>query len=145
VVDWDLPGKKVTIDFEKSAGQVMELQFAFQKTEWIPGDDFRARKIEQIEELRALSKSDPIGLVVHLLQSHGGSMTGDALEKELCGTVIPEPGFKKWWDSTKKSLRESRLAVVPQKRTEAIVLRRPTAAPPNRSSRISRPPRTSRA
>ena len=123
VIDWDLPAKKVTIDFEKSTGQTMELQFAFQKTEWIGPDDFRAKKIEQLEELRTLSKSDPIALVVHLLESHGGSMTGDALEKELSGAVIPEPGFKKWWDATKKSLRESRLAVVPQKRTEAIVLR----------------------
>ncbi|GAA5119237.1 GreA/GreB family elongation factor [Luteolibacter yonseiensis] len=123
VTDWDLPAKKVTIDFEKSTGQTMELQFAFQKTEWIPAEDFRAKKIEQLEELRTLSKSDPIALVVHLLQSHGGSMTGDALEKELSGAVIPEPTFKKWWDATKKTLRESRLAAVPQKRTEAIVLR----------------------
>ena len=123
VIDWDLPAKKVTIDFEKSDGQTMELQFAFQKTEWIPADDFRAKKIEQLEELRTLSKSDPIALVVHLLESHGGSMTGDALEKELSGAVIPAATFKKWWDSTKKALRESRLAVVPQKRTEAIVLR----------------------
>jgi transcription elongation GreA/GreB family factor len=123
VTDWDLPAKKVTIDFEKSAGQTMELQFAFQKTEWIPADDFRAKKIEQLEELRSLTKSDPINLVIHLLQSHGGSMTGDALEKELSGAVIPEKDFKKWWDNTKKALRDSRLAVVPQKRTEAIVLR----------------------
>lgn len=123
VVDWDLPAKKVTIDFEKSAGQAMELQFAFQKTEWIGADDFRAKKIEQLEELRALSKSDPLALIVHLLESHGGSMTGDALEKELSGAVIPEANFKKWWDVTKKALRESRLAAVPTKRTEAIVLR----------------------
>lgn len=123
VTDWDLPAKKVTIDFEKSAGQTMELQFAFQKTEWIPADDFRAKKIEQREELRTLSKSDPINLLVHLLQSHGGSMTGDALEKELSGAVIPEADFKKWWDNAKKALRDSRLAVVPQKRTEPIVLR----------------------
>jgi transcription elongation GreA/GreB family factor len=123
VTDWDLPGKKVTIDFEKSTAQAMELQFALQKTEWIGGDDFRAKKIEQLEELRVLSKSDPIALLVHLLQSHGGSMTGDALEKELSGAVIPELTFKKWWDAAKKALRESRLAVVPQKRTEPIVLR----------------------
>ncbi len=123
VIDWDLPAKKVTIDFEKSDGQIMELQFAFQKTEWIPADDFRAKKIEQLEELRGLSKRDPIALVVHLLKSHGGTLTGDALEKELSGTVIPTAGFKKWWDATKKALRESRLAVVPQKRTEPIVLR----------------------
>ncbi|NQW99583.1 hypothetical protein HQ447_02910, partial [bacterium] len=123
VIDWDLPGKKVTIDFEKSTGQAMELQFAFQKTEWIGADDFRAKKIEQIEELRGLVKSDPLALIVHLLESHGGSMTGDALEKELSGAVIPEANFKKWWDVTKKTLRESRLAAVPQKRTDLIVLR----------------------
>ena len=123
VVDWDLPGKKVTIDFEKSTGQTMELQFALQKTEWIGPEDFRAKKIEQLEELRSLSKSDPLALIVHLLESHGGSMTGDALEKELSGAVIPEAGFKKWWDVTKKALRESRLAAVPQKRAEPIVLR----------------------
>jgi transcription elongation GreA/GreB family factor len=123
IIAWDLPGKKVTIDFEKSAGQTMELQFAFQKTEWIPLTDFRAKKIEQLEELRALSKSDPIALIVHLLESHGGNMTGDALEKEISGAVIPEPLFKKWWDTTKKALRESRLASVPQKRSAPIILR----------------------
>ncbi len=129
VTAWDLPAKKVTIDFEKSTGQTMELQFAFQKTDWIAADDFRAKKIEQLEELRSLSKSDPINLVVHLLQSHGGTMTGDALEKELSGAVIPEANFKKWWDSAKKALRESRLAVVPQKRTEPIILRSGDSTP----------------
>lgn len=123
VVDWDLPAKKVTIDFEKSSGQVMELQFAFQKTEWIPTDDFRAKKIEQLEELRLLAKKDPVEMIVHLLQSHGGSMTGEALEKQVSGAVVAEENFKKWWDSAKKALKESRRVVVPQKRTEALVLR----------------------
>lgn len=123
VTEWDLPGKKVVIDFENSPGQTMELQFAFQKTEWIPEDDFRAKKIEKLEELRELSKADPVALLIHLLESHGGSMTGDALEKELSGTVIAKSSFKKWWDSSKKILRESRKAKVPQKRTEPIILR----------------------
>jgi hypothetical protein len=39
IVGWDLPAKRVTVDFEKSAGQTMELQFAIQKTTWIPADD----------------------------------------------------------------------------------------------------------
>lgn len=123
IVDWDLPGKKVVIDFERSAGQTMELQFAFQKTEWIPAEDFRAKKVEQIEELRLLAKKDPVELVVHVLHSHGGAMTGDALEKELSGTVIPAEDFKKWWESAKKALRESRRVVVPPKRNELLVLR----------------------
>ena len=123
MVDWDLPSKKVTIDFERSAAQTMELQFALQKTEWIPADDFRAKKVEQLEELRALAKKDPVELVIHLLESHGGTMTGDALEKELSGAVIAVDDFRKWWDNAKKALRESRRVVVPQKRTEALMLR----------------------
>jgi transcription elongation GreA/GreB family factor len=123
IVDWDLPGKRVTIDFEKSSGQVMDLNFAFQKTEWMPADDFRSQKIEEIELLRSLSKSDPVELVIHLVQSHGGSMSGEALEKALCGTVIPEKEFKKWWETAKKAVRESRRATVPQRRNEAISLR----------------------
>jgi transcription elongation GreA/GreB family factor len=129
IVDWDLPGKRVTIDFEKSSGQVMDLNFAFQKTEWMPADDFRSQKIEEIELLRTLSKSDPVELVIHLLQSHGGSMSGEALEKSLCGTVIPEKEFKKWWDAAKKSVRESRRATVPQRRNEAITLRATDQSP----------------
>ncbi|WP_338286993.1 GreA/GreB family elongation factor [Luteolibacter sp. LG18] len=123
MIEWDLPAKKVVIDFERSAAQTMELQFAFQKTEWIPAEDFRAKKVEQLEELRALAKKDPVELVIHLLDSHGGSMTGDALEKELSGAVIAPDDFKKWWDSAKKALRESRRVVVPQKRNESLVLR----------------------
>ena len=123
VVEWDLPGKKIIIDFEKSTGQAMELQFALNKTEWIGVDDFRAKKIEQVEELRILSKKDPVAMIVHMLESHGGSMTPDALEVELSGSVIPEASYKRWWDSAKKSLRESRLAVIGAKRTDAIVLR----------------------
>ena len=129
VIDWDLPAKRVTIDFEKSPGQGMELQFAIQRTEWIDAGDFRAKRIEQLEELRALSKQDPVKLIVHLLESHGGTLTGEAIERELSGAVVPDADFRKWWDGAKKSLRESRLAVVPQKRNEPIVLREKGQSP----------------
>lgn len=129
VTDWDLPAKRVVIDFEKAQGQTMDLQFAFQKTEWIAADDFRARKIEEIEELRSLSKSDPVNMVVHLLRSHGGSMSVDAMERELSGTVIPEKEFKKWWDSTKLLLKETRATTVPSKRTDPIQLRATDLSP----------------
>lgn len=123
ISSWDLPSKKITIDFEKSAAQEMGLQFAMQKTEWIPEDDFRAVKIGQVETLKKLAETDSVALIVHILESHGGSITGEAIEKLVSGTVIPAKDYKKWWDSTKKALKESRKAVVPTKRTESIVLR----------------------
>lgn len=123
ITDWDFPSKKVTVDFENSSGQEMDLQFAMQKTEWIPEDDFRAQKIEQIETLRKLAKTDAVALVVHILESHGGMITGEAIEQLVSGAVIPKKDYKKWWDSTKKAVKESRKAVVPTKRTENLVLR----------------------
>jgi len=123
IVDWDFASKKLTVDFQSNSGQEMDLQFAMHKTEWIPADDFRAVKIEQIEELRELAKKDSVALVVHILKSHGGSITGDAIEQLVSGAVIPAKDYKKWWDATKKAVKESRKAVVPTKRTEAIILR----------------------
>lgn len=129
ILDWDLPAKRVVIDFERNSNQTMDLQFALQRTEWIPENDFRAKKISEIETLRALAKSDPVATIVHVLQSHNGSITPDALEKELSGTVIPEKEFKKWWDATKKAVRESRAATLPAKRTDTMVLRDANQSP----------------
>jgi transcription elongation GreA/GreB family factor len=129
ILEWDLPAKRVIIDFERNSDQAMDLQFALQRTEWIPEDDFRAKKISEIEKLRELAKSDPVATVIHILESHGGSITPDALEKVLSGTVIPEKDYKKWWDATKKAVRESRAAAIPGKRTDPIVLRDTAQSP----------------
>lgn len=123
VISWDLATKKVTIDFEQSSGQVMDLQFAVQKTEPLEDNDFRARKVEELESLRELAKSDPVALVVLLLESHGGTMTVDALETEISGAVVEAKAFKKWWEAAKRLLRENKRVVVPARRTEALMLR----------------------
>ncbi len=129
VIDWDLPAKKLTIDFEHQRGQQMDLQFALQRTQSLPEEDFRAKKVESIEHLRALAASDPVALVIFLLESHDGAMTVDALERELSGTVVDEAGFKKWWDAAKRALRESKRVIVPGRRTEQLTLRNSDISP----------------
>ncbi|MFY7819137.1 MAG: GreA/GreB family elongation factor [Akkermansiaceae bacterium] len=123
VVSWSLRDKKVIVDFAEKSAQEMDLQFVLQKTEPLQADDFRAKKIEQIEELRHLAKTDPVELAAHVLQSHGNSMTLDAFEKELNGPVIPTADFKKWWDAAKKLMAASKRVVVPPRRTDLITLR----------------------
>ena len=129
VTDWDLFGGKVTIDFEKEEGRVMGLKLALEKTERLEADDFRAHKIEKIEELRALAQSDPSNVVIQILDAHGGSLKPDQIDRELCGSVIPEEGYKKWWDRAKKALRETHRVVVPSKRNEPLVLRDTNLSP----------------
>ncbi len=129
VADWDLFGGKVTIDFEREPGRVMGLKLALEKTEPLEEEDFRAQKIERIEELRAQAQSDPAAVVIQTLEAHDGSMKPDQIDRVLCGSVVPEADYKKWWDRAKKALRESHRVVVPSKRTESLVLRETDLSP----------------
>ena len=129
VTDWDLFGGKVTIDFEREPGRVMGLKLALEKTEPLEAEDFRSQKIDKIEELRAQAQSDPATVVVQTLEAHGGSMKPDQIDRVLCGSVVPEEDYKKWWDRAKKAMRESHRVVVPSKRNESLVLRETDLSP----------------
>ncbi len=129
VIGWDLFGGKVTIDFERESGRVMGLKLALKKTEPLEAEDFRAQKIEKIEELRVQAQSDPATVVIQTLGAHDGSMKPDQIDRELCGSVVPEADYKKWWDRAKKALRGSHRVVVPSKRNEPLVLRETDLSP----------------
>jgi hypothetical protein len=107
----------------------MGLKLALEKTEPLEADDFRAQKIDKIEELRALAQSDPASVVVQTLEAHGGSMKPDQIDRVLCGSVVAEDDYKKWWDRAKKAMRETHRVVVPSKRNEALVLRDTNLSP----------------
>lgn len=129
VTDWDLFGGKVTIDFEKSEGQVMGLKLALQKLQSLDAGDVRVQRLDSKEELQTLAEEDPGEVVVRLLQAHGGKLTPDQIDEELCGNLIEEDQYKKWWDKAKKSLRESKRANVPSKRKEPLTLRDENESP----------------
>ena len=129
VKSWDLPRGKVVIDFERQPDQEMALQFAIQKTEPLDAEHFSAKKLENIDELRDLVKNDPAELVKRTLNSHGGSMMLDQLDRELCGSVVPEKDYKKWWDRAKKAMRENHIFLVPSKRTDPLILRANSNSP----------------
>ncbi len=129
VKSWDLSTGKVVIDFEKQSSQEMGLQLAIQKTEFLDPEHFSAQKLENIKELRELAKTDPAQLLKQTLESHGGSMMLDQVDRELCGSVVPEEEYKKWWEKAKKAMREMHIFLVPSKRTDPLVLRGGSMSP----------------
>ena len=129
VKSWDLFGGKVTIDFEKSQDQVMGLKLALQKLTPLEEGDLRVQRYNSLDEMKELAAEDPGEIVVRLLQAHDGRLTPDQIDKELCGSLIEEDQYKKWWDKAKKSLRESKRANVPTKRTDYLTLRDENESP----------------
>ncbi len=129
VASWDIFGGKITIDFEKSKAQVMGLKLALQKTEILDPTDFRAQKVEKFEELCTAAKEDPVSVVIEVLKCFNGSMTLDQFDEQISGSLVETKAYKKWWESTKKALRESKKVVVPSKRTEPMFLRKEDQSP----------------
>ena len=76
-----------------------------------------------------MAEKNSTELIIRMLESHGGSLRPDQVDKELCGTIIPEKDYKKWWDKAKKVAREGGRIVVPSKRTEPLILRDANISP----------------
>jgi len=131
VVSWDLSKGKIFLDFVDKQNQEMGLQFVISKTEPLEQDDFRAQKLEKLDELQTLAKDDVVELMKRLLKSNEGSMTLDQVDKNLSGSVIPgdKTAYKKWWEVAKKKLRESKVIIVPSKRNDPIILRKEDITP----------------
>jgi len=128
VKSWSLPDAEVVIDFEAKPDQKMGLKLALSKVEPLKDGHFAASRVNEMARLKALASDDPAELVCQMVESAGGRMKVDQLERELEG-IVETDTFKKWWDTAKKALRESRRAAVPSRRTDPIVLRDPDAAP----------------
>ena len=120
VISWNLPAKKLVIDFEENPEHEVALEFAPRILEFISDDHFLAKRYEDTESLINLSVDDPVELVRVTLQGYGNSLTPEKLEAALKGTVIAADKWKNWWD---KVLRSNVQFMMPTRKGERITLR----------------------
>lgn len=123
IASWDLLGDRVLIDFEGKPGHPMKLAFAASSLDILPSDHLLARRLGDLDGLKAMARDNAPALVELALKSNGNTMTLDDLEKLLKGKIVSDADYKKWWEGAKKALKTHRHIVVPTKRTEHIVLR----------------------
>ena len=112
VISWNLPAKKLVIDFEENPEHEVALEFAPRILEFISDDHFLAKRYEDTESLINLSVDDPVELVRVTLQGYGNSLTPEKLEAALKGTVIAADKWKNWWDKVRAMLRSDLKAKV---------------------------------
>ncbi len=123
VVEWDLLGDRLIIDFEGKPGHPLKLSFAITSLDVLPPDHFLAKRHADPEALKQMARTEPAKLVEMALQSAGGKMSLDELDSMIKGRVVGDGEYKKWWESAKKALKPLRHIVVPTKRTEPLVMR----------------------
>lgn len=123
VAEWDLVGDRVILDFEGKPGHGLKISFALTSLEILPVEHLLSRRLVDVDTLKGMAKTNPIGLVELALQSYGSKMSLDQLEGLLKPRIIAEADYKKWWESAKKALKSARHIVVPSKRQDPLVLR----------------------
>jgi transcription elongation GreA/GreB family factor len=123
IAEWDLIGDRLLIDFESKPGHALKIGFAITSLEILPADHLLARRLSELDSLKAMAKDDPTALVELALKSSGGKMSLDQLEGLLKPRVVSESDYKKWWEAAKRTLKGARHIVVPSKRQDPLVLR----------------------
>ncbi len=114
---------QIVIDFEGKRGHEMQIEYAASSLQPIPDDHILARAAENAEEIKAMAKNDPVGLVRIILDSYDGSATQDKVSASLVDTVFSDDEFRKWWSGAKRLLKKDGHFNVPAKRSDPVSLR----------------------
>jgi len=122
VSDLDLFYERVMVHFERKRDHEFSLAYAAETLTLLPEDHLRVRKHRDPAAIRALVEQDPAEIVRMTLYSYG-PMNMVILQETLCPSIVPEAGWKKFWDAARKALKNDPMVDVPAKRTEAIMLR----------------------
>ncbi len=123
VAEWNLLLNQIVINFQGKKGHPMQLAYAAEHLTVIPPDHFLARKATDLGSIKEQLKKDPAGIVRNVLESLGGSATQSQIGQLMLGDLFTEAEWKRWWDSTKKTLKREGYFLVPSKKTDPIQLR----------------------
>jgi len=113
--------ERVTIDFAGKPGHEMSMAYAAETLELIGEDHLLARLHCDPDGLAALVKDNPAEVVRITLRSYGPTSALD-LKDRLVDAVMPESGWKAFWDAARKALKGDPLVHVPTRRSDQITL-----------------------
>jgi transcription elongation factor GreA len=121
--NWNLLLNQVIIDFQTKKNHSMQLQYAAETLQPLSDAHLLVRKINETAAIKQLASGDPAQLVQIALESFGGKITQDQLQKSLAPEIVTEGEFKRWWDNAKKALRKTGRFSLPAKKTDPITSR----------------------
>ena len=123
VAEWNLLLNQIVIDFKTKPKHPMQLGYAAENLIPIPPKHFLARKVNELETIKALLKSDPAAVIRNILEGFNGKATLAQISEVLVGDLFTEAEWKRWWTSAKKAMKASGYFSVPTKKSEPIALR----------------------
>ena len=109
----------------------MDLSFAAENLKPIPKDHIMARKVYDLEGVRAMAARH-LDLIRLVLNSYGGRATADQIQHALVPEVITSD-WKKWWETARREMKKDGHFIVPVKKTDPVVFQQQETSLQDRS------------
>lgn len=123
IMDISFLREHVILEFEGIAA-LKDISFdnAFKNLEALPSDHFLARRFGDPDGLEQEGKNDPLKLI-HLLLRDLGPKSAVEIKDELCGLVIPDEVWSKWWQGARAKLKKDTFVKSPESLRQPFSLR----------------------
>lgn len=115
--------RRVEIDFQTKPGHSMQLGYAAETVRILPPDHLLARFHREPEEVRTLFREKPGEAVEWVLRSFG-SLPLASIQEKVVPAILPESGWKPFWEAARKALKKQGRVHVPARRTEPLEFRK---------------------
>ena len=125
--DIDYFYQQLEIDFDRKGEHEMAFSYAAEALEVLAEDHILSIKHNQTAELDRMIKEEPAEVVKITLRSYG-NMPVARLQSALTGSVLPESGWKKFWEGARRELKLDASVEIPKKRSDNIVLHKKAMA-----------------
>lgn len=114
IVEISLLREQVTIEFEHVGGRKhLSLANAFKVLVPLPDDHFLARRFGNADALEKEAKDNPLEIIKLLLKDLGPKTSAE-IKDELCGLVIPDEEWAKWWQTVRAKLKKDTMIDAPK-------------------------------
>jgi len=110
---------RITVDFDKKKFHELAMSYAADSLEILNPDHLLARKRNEPEVIEEMIKKKP-DEIVRLIFSSFGPMSVAVLQETVVNHLVPEAGWKKFWEGARRGLKKDPLIKIPTKRNDLI-------------------------
>ena len=111
---------QLEIDFERKGEHEMSFSYAAEALDLLDDEHIMAIKHKNPSELERMMKEEPAEVIKSALRSYG-NMSITRLTEKMVPSILPEAGWKKFWEAARKSLKDDASVEIPKKRSDNII------------------------
>nr|HPO09953.1 GreA/GreB family elongation factor [bacterium] len=120
----DLFSERVTFDFERKKNHEITVNLAQEILEPLRHRDIRAAWVREPDRVNRLVEEDSAELVRMALISCGRKASAGELKQRLCGSIIPEKKWSRWWTNASAAVKKDPFISLAGSASKAYILRK---------------------